>query len=371
LSDTNPGSASPGAHSLIEILSQPECWTACLNELPEIISAQKIIETFSGAREWLFVGCGSSYYIALAAAASWTAITRQRARAIPASEILLFPELALAGSDKLAAVVISRSGRTSEAVRAAEVLEREKGIRCLGVTCTANEQLEGVVTRTIAVLPADEKSTVMTRSFTSMLLALQYTAASIAKDNHLVTGLKKMAGQAAPRLSELNPEIRKFVDDHHFADYIALGQGPYYGLSCECGLKVSEMSSSYAQSFHTLEFRHGPKSVVSPETLVMFLISGAGYEAEVDVLEEIKSLGGTTVSVVNRADQRVRACSDLLVEFGFDVPELARLAPYVFAGQLMGLYTGLRKGLDPDNPRNLTRVVVLDEEKSEKTHAAL
>ena len=49
----------------------------------------------------------------------------------------------------------------------------------------------------------------------------------------------------------------------------------------------------------------------------------------------------------------------------------ARLAPYVFAGQLMGLHTGLKKGLDPDNPRNLTRVVVLDEEKSEKTHAAL
>src|SRR5207248_8682950 len=83
LSEKNPAEAGPGAHSLREILSQPECWTACLNELPEIISAQKILETFASAREWLFVGCGSSYYIALAAAASWTAITGQRARAIP------------------------------------------------------------------------------------------------------------------------------------------------------------------------------------------------------------------------------------------------------------------------------------------------
>ena len=31
-------------------------------------------------------------------------------------------------------------------------------------------------------------------------------------------------------------------------------------------------------------------------------------------------------------------------------------------GQIAGLYTGLNKGLDPDNPRNLSRVVILDED---------
>jgi glucosamine--fructose-6-phosphate aminotransferase (isomerizing) len=61
-----------------------------------------------------------------------------------------------------------------------------------------------------------------------------------------------------------------------------------------------------------------------------------------------------------------------MFEFGFDLPELARLAPHVFVGQLMGLYTGLKKGLDPDNPRNLSRVVILDEAESEKDeHATL
>jgi glutamine---fructose-6-phosphate transaminase (isomerizing) len=44
------------------------------------------------------------------------------------------------------------------------------------------------------------------------------------------------------------------------------------------------------------------------------------------------------------------------------LPELVRQAPYIFCGQLTGLFTGLKKGLDPDNPRNLSRVVVLAEE---------
>jgi glucosamine--fructose-6-phosphate aminotransferase (isomerizing) len=165
-------------------------------------------------------------------------------------------------------------------------------------------------------------------------------------------------------MDSLHPRVRDFVGAHEFADYVCLGQGPFFGLACETALKITEMSVSYAQTFHTLEFRHGPKSIVGPETLIIFLLSEQGYDAECDVLEEIKGLGGTTLAVANRADKRARAASDLLVEFDLDLPEVARLAPYVFAGQLTGLYTGLRKGLDPDHPRNLSRVVMLDEEKA-------
>src|SRR5689334_7910400 len=130
LSETNssPHGARPGGHSLDEIISQPVCWGRCLRELPNIVAKRKLVENFGSAREWLFVGCGSSYYIALAAASSWTAITGLRARAVPASEVLLFPDLVFAGSPDVAAVVISRSGLTSEALRAAELLEKHRDI---------------------------------------------------------------------------------------------------------------------------------------------------------------------------------------------------------------------------------------------------
>jgi glutamine---fructose-6-phosphate transaminase (isomerizing) len=193
------------------------------------------------------------------------------------------------------------------------------------------------------------------------LLALQYLAAAWAGDRALLDGLGRVPGLAEHALETLQLRIREFVARREFADYVCLGQGHFYGLACETALKITEMSSSYAQSFHTLEFRHGPKSIVAPETLVVFLMSEQGYSAECDVLEEIKSLGGTTIAITNRADGRARASSDLLVEFGFDLPELARLTPYVFTGQLIGLHTGVKKGLDPDNPRHLSRVVILNE----------
>lgn len=362
----------PGGYALEEIISQPACWSTCLKQLPQSITAEKLVEKFAGVREWLFVGCGSSYYIALAAAASCSVITGLRARAVPASELLLYPDLALSGASDVAAVMISRSGRTSETLRATELLERERHIRTLGVTCAEGTPLQQIATGSLVLLAADERSTVMTRSFTSLLIGLQYLAARITDRREIIDALDKLASSAQPALSALNPRIRDFAGAHRFADYICLGQGPLYGLACECALKLTEMSVSYAQSYHTLEFRHGPKSVVSPDTLIMFLLSENGFDAEREVLEEMKALGGVTLAVVNRADDRVRAASDFLVEFGFDLPEVARLAPYVWAGQLMGLYTGLNKGLDPDNPRNLSRVVILDDDNSGKAeHAAL
>jgi len=75
-------------------------------------------------------------------------------------------------------------------------------------------------------------------------------------------------------------------------------------------------------------------------------------------------LGGATVVVTNRANTRVKAAADLLVEFDSEAPEWAQLPLFLPAQQLMGLYTGTKKGLDPDRPRHLSRVVVLEEQEA-------
>jgi glutamine---fructose-6-phosphate transaminase (isomerizing) len=350
----------PGAHSSAEILSQPQFWTECLKQLRQENIMPSIRVLFGDSNEWLFIGCGSSYYIALSAAAVWTAVTGMQARALPASEILLFPDLAMTASQKQTAVLISRSGSTSETVRAAELL-KQRHVRTLAVSCTRGNPLEELASHALSLPDCGEQSTVMTRSFTGMLLSLHYLAAFCSQNRKLLECIDELPDLAAAPLHDTNSRIREFVESRDFEDYVCLGQGPFYGLACETALKITEMSTSYAQSFHTLEFRHGPKSIVSPETLILFLLSEQGYSAECDLLEEIKSLGGATIAIANQADRRARASSDLMIEFGFDLPELARIVPYVFAGQLVGLHTGLKKGFDPDNPRNLTRVVMLNQ----------
>jgi glutamine---fructose-6-phosphate transaminase (isomerizing) len=92
----------------------------------------------------------------------------------------------------------------------------------------------------------------------------------------------------------------------------------------------------------------------------MFFLSERGSGSESEVLSEMKELGGVTIAVCNRANDLIRRSSDLVFDLGFEGPELATLAPAVVPAQMLGFFTGIKKNLNPDSPRNLTRVVILD-----------
>jgi len=348
-----------GTHTLDEILSQPRCWRECFKALAGQIPAVR--GKFAEPAEALFIGCGSSHYIAQAAASGWTHLTGFQARAVPASELLLFPELVLPNSHTRRPILISRSGHTSEVLKAAQFLELERNIRTLAVSCSTHQPLMEISTDSLLLTAADEQSMVMTRSFTSMLLGLELLAASVGERTADAESLARLADRTEPLFEGLRARVEEFVATHEFADYVFLAQGPFFGVASEAMLKVKEMSCSYAQCFHTLEFRHGPRAIAGPETLVTFFLSEAGREAETEVLEEVKGLGAVTFVVANRADAAVRRAADFLVEWELDLPEFVRPAAFVVAAQVLGFYTGIKKGFDPDQPRNLSRVVILND----------
>lgn len=349
-----------GTHTWNEIISQGQVWKAVLSELSRHSSIESILANSANSREWIFVGCGTSFYLAEAAAQSWTILTGQPAKAIPASEILLFPGGIRAGGSGVQAVVISRSGKTSEAVRAANLLVRELQVPTIGVTCTRGSLLEKECDATIVLTAANEESMVMTRSFTSMLIGLQYLAARRANNEGFIESLGMVAEHVASRMGAIAADVERFVQRHSFDDYVFLGQGPWHGIAREGALKIMEMSCSYSQSFHALEFRHGPKAIVSERTCLLFLLDDRGQEAESELLIEMKALGGVIVAIGKQINGKIRTHSDLTIENDLRASDLAMLAAYTIPCQLLGFYTGLQKGWNPDEPKNLTRVVILD-----------
>lgn len=346
--------------TLNELLSQPVVWQKVLQELDGSAVFEKIATSMANRRVWIFVGCGTSYYLAETAAAFWRSQTGQQAFAIPASEIMLFPDKALLRSPALQAVVISRSGETSEAVRAAQLLRGEHKVPVLGITCGEMTPLEANSDLCLSVRVADEKSPVMTRSFTSMLLSLQQLAARLSSDKTWTASVQRVAAHAASVIEPWAEQVEEFVSRNTFANYAFLGQGPLYGIAREGALKLTEMSCSFGQPFHTLEFRHGPKATVTRETCLTFYLSETGNEVERKALSDMKDLGGVVIAICRKATSEIARNCDLVFEFEVEVPEMATLAPFVVPSQLLGFYTGVRKGLAPDAPRNLSRVVMLD-----------
>ena len=152
-------------------------------------------------------------------AASWSILTGEKSRAIPASEITLFPQLFSASCQP---VLITRSGYTSEALQAAEYLETKLQLRTLAITCGTGTPIEKIASHCIKLTAADEKSTVMTRSFTSMLITLQSLAAIRGNRGEFLDGAAQ-----TPRSG------RRTLERHSRHDQVA------GGIAHLCGLCVS------------------------------------------------------------------------------------------------------------------------------------
>jgi glucosamine--fructose-6-phosphate aminotransferase (isomerizing) len=301
--------------------------------------------------------------VAYAALDAFKEMLHEPARAVPTSELLIFPDQVLVtNSERILPILISRSGYTSEVVRAARLL-RERKIPFIAVTCEDMElsRLADLVFR----LPVSEESTVMTGSFTSMLLTTQFIAARCARKLELIEILAQMPARVEVLLEESAQGLERLVA-RDFEDFVFLGQGGLFGIAQECAIKTTEASQSYVQAYHTLEFRHGPKAIVSPKVLTTVLISESGFEQESAVAMEVKELGGAVIAVANEGNSQLSNTADLTINLQIAGPEWMRAAAFVVWGQLIGVYRGLHNGLNPDEPHNLTRVVELEEFRNAK-----
>jgi glucosamine--fructose-6-phosphate aminotransferase (isomerizing) len=354
----NAGAAA-GQHTQAEIFSQPILWRETAEQLARHGTLDELSRIFSPRSPWLFVACGSSYYLSQLTVAVWQEFFKLPCAAVPASEFLFATRETLQRTGARHVVLVSRSGETTEVLRAAEILKAGPAILTLGVTCSAKSTLENLCRHMLKLAWADEQSTVMTRSFTSMLMAFERLGAALCGESKWMNALDGLPEKVHPWLKVNAAKIQGFGGKRRFADLVFLGQGAHYWLAQEAALKVTEMSSSYAQAYHTLEFRHGPRSITSRNTLITFLISDAAKEEETLLVSELKELGAATLVVVNHATPELARSSDLLIELGLDGPEFTRLAPAAIPAQLLGAAIGLRKGLNPDAPKNLSRVVTL------------
>ena len=349
----------PAEHTMAEIYSQPKTWAETEKKLQELGLLEHFADSYSPRSPWLFVGCGSSYYLSRLIAALWTKHFYIPATGVPASELLFSPEETLRRIGAEQIVLMSRSGETTEVLRVAELLQAHKTVQTLAVTCNPKSVLANLCTDTFTLDWADESSTVMTRSFTAILLAFQRLGLKFVSDEQFSSALDELPDEGQAWFDQNARRIEAFAGKHKFADYVFLGQGVHYWLAQEAALKVTEMSSSYAQVYHSLEFRHGPRSIAGSDTLITFYVSEAAKEAETTLVRELKELGAATCVIVNCATPDLKKYSDLLIELALDGPEFARYAVTAIPAHLLGTAVGLRKGLNPDAPKNLTRAVVL------------
>ena len=343
------GPVTTGGYTYQEIMSQPEAWEKTLAYMQN--HAEGLPPAFEPRNfdEVIFTGCGSTYYLALAAAALFQELLGVRARALPASELWLYPRSAYGTGAKTLLLAISRSGTTTETVRAVESFKARGSGTVITLSCYPESTLAGMGDLNLVLIAGQEKSVAQTRAFSTLYLATVFLAHHWAKIplgvlHHLPVVCARLLEHHAPLAEHLGSSAA--LDRFYF-----LGSGPRYGLACEVSLKMKEMTLSHSEPFHFLEFRHGPQSMVTETTLLVGLVSEVNGSSERAVLREMRARGAQVLSLGE---------DDADVALASGVPESLRNALYLPVLQLLAFRRSLSKGLDPDNPHNLEAVVMLE-----------
>ncbi len=329
-----------------EIISQPEAWQQALDNasLLDLPAASEFDQV-------LFTGCGSTYYLSLAAAALYQELSGRPARAVPGGELLLNPLTVLAQDPRLRTllVAISRSGTTTETLCATQAF-KEAGRGKVLVVSNYPEKLSALGDWNLLISKGQEESVAQTRSFASMYLATAALAARMAGRPDLLESMARLPEIGRRLLSDHERNARRIGEDLQKDRFYFLGSGIRYGLACEVNLKMKEMTLTHSEPFHFLEFRHGPMSMAGEGAVVVGLLSEQNNSQERAVLEEMRALGAEVFSLGE-------AGAD--IAFHSSVPEAARAVLYLPVLQLLAFYRSLAKGLNPDRPKNLTAVVIL------------
>jgi glucosamine--fructose-6-phosphate aminotransferase (isomerizing) len=346
---------SPGNHTKQEILSQPGVWEKSLEHLKSLDASH--YPTVTDYDQVIFTGCGSTFYLSQWAAGTCEKETGIVSRAVPASDLLLFPELWMHKNRKNLLVAVSRSAATTETILALKSFQAGGYGDTVTVTCYPDRELAQLAQSVIDVPDAQEESVAQTRSFSNMLLAVCWLVSKQIPDG-LPAAFAKAGKELIDQYSSLAEKLGR---DPSLQRFFFLGSGPLYGLANEAMLKMKEMSLSYSECFHTLEFRHGPMSMVNTESLVIGLIGETAREHQYALLRDMQSKGARTLGILDKADAKMGAGMDELVLLRSQMPELWRAPLYMPVLQLIAYERSISNHLDPDNPRNLTTVVVLHE----------
>ena len=343
-----------GSHTYSEITSQGQAWEATITAAKERESELRAWLEGTGVST-IVIGWGSTYYLSLSAAVTWQTLTGRPARAIPSSELWLFPESSVLPTPSFV-MAVSRSGATTETLRAIDMYRERRGTDVLAVTCYADQPMQDKASLTLVAKHAEEESVAQTRSFSSMLLLTQMVTGFAAGREDFVQQLVDVPAKADRIVAGYEGLARQLAQDSEIKRFVFLGSGNRYGLACEAMLKMKEMSLSYSEAFHFLEFRHGPKSVVGKDMLVVGLLSETAKEQEVAVLAEMRELGARVLAITETPDGITADHAVILQSGASELTQGLLMLPFL---QFLAFYRSTGKGLNPDRPENLEAVVML------------
>lgn len=259
-------------------------------------------------------------------------------------------------------VAISQSGESTDTNLVLE-RAREQGALTVGITNEPESSLAQLAEHVFLVRAGREKSVAATKTYTGQLLML-YLLAYALGGAIKIEDLRRQPDFAEAAL-KLEPEIAERAERYRFMDHaVVVGRGLNYSNAFEFALKLMETCYVVAERFSSADFLHGPIAMVEPSFPVfLFTPAGVTWPAMREMIEKLDQIKAETLIVTDRSNREAGAFGIRAIIVPATLhrksarpEELYTPIPYIVPGQLLAACLAAEKGLNPDQPRLLSKV---------------
>jgi tagatose-6-phosphate ketose/aldose isomerase len=342
-----------------EIVQQPQVWPA-VSALVE--QERNRIDAFfeplraDTALRIMLTGAGSSAFIGECLAPAMIRRLNRRVEAVPTTDLVSGPQRCFQRDVPTLLVSFARSGSSPESVAAVDLAEQSVA-QChhLVLTCNRNGELYqrcAAMPNALTLVMPDEthdRGFAMTSSFTSLLLA---AARIFGLIDEPAARVALLAAAAAELITHGTAPLRRLAE-RCFERVVYLGSHELQGVAREAALKLLELTDGRTiGSFDSsLGFRHGPKTIVNAQTLIVFFLSNDPYTRryDLDLLNELRS-DDTAGQVLALSAQPTDLEGTIALDHLDSADDLDLVLPFAVFAQLFAFFQSLRLGITPDNP---------------------
>jgi glucosamine--fructose-6-phosphate aminotransferase (isomerizing) len=265
------------------------------------------------------------------------------------------------------AVGISQSGETADTLSAMEAAH-ERGARLFTVCNVLGSQATRISEGVIYTHAGPEIGVASTKAFTTQLVALYLLALYLRQvkeggiDRRLLDDLARLP-QAVNDVILLQEKPMEEMARKYFRaeNFLFLGRGINYPIALEGALKLKEISYIHAEGYPAGEMKHGPIALIDEEMPVVAIATGKDvvFEKVKSNLQEVKARDGIVIALTDRDPDELGGVCDEVIEVPSVSPLLQPIIN-VIPLQLLAYFTGVRRGADVDQPRNLAKSVTVE-----------
>ncbi|HEU8025941.1 TPA: SIS domain-containing protein [Streptococcus pneumoniae] len=349
-----------------EIYQQPDVWREAFEfyqaKREEIAAFLQEIADKHDYIKVILTGAGTSAYVGDTLLPYFKEVYDERKwnfNAIATTDIVAKPATYLKKDVATVLVSFARSGNSPESVATVDLAKSlVDELYQVTITCAADGKLDlqahGDDRNLLLLQPAvsNDAGFAMTSSFTSMMLTalLVFDPTEFAVKSERFEVVSSLARKVLDKVEDV-----KELVDLDFNRVIYLGAGPFFGLAHEAQLKILELTAGQVATMYEspVGFRHGPKSLINDNTVVLVFGTTTDYTRKYD-LDLVREVAGDQIArrVVLLSDQAfgLENVKEVALGCGGVLNDIYRVFPYIVYAQLFALLTSLKVENKPDTP---------------------